>query len=132
MVYMRTFLPPTEVERLKYYRISCCGVVLGGTAAMAAYLDRMAADLADVPLKIRRKIGADTVFHNRMAHLGRDIPVVLVENNEHVATMGIEPATVYRVGPDNVIRTADDAAPAILHQYDRIPQIKAPVEARWR
>ena len=88
--------------------------------------------LRDSPLKIRRKIGADTVFHNRMAHLGRDIPVVLVENNEHVATMGIEPATVYRVGPDNVIRTAGGATPAILHQYDRIPEIKAPVEARWR
>ena len=80
----------------------------------------MTADLAAVPLKIRRKIGADTAFHNRIAHLTHAVPVVMVENNVHVATMGIEPASAYRAGPDNAIRTAAGALPAILHQYDRI------------
>ena len=133
MVYVRSFLSEDEVERLKPCRISCCGVVLGGTAAMSDYLARMNADLASVPLGIRRKIGADTAFHNRMAHLGKDVPVAMVENNVHVATMGIEPAAAYRAGPDNAIRTvAGDVLPAILHQYDRLPEIKQPVEARWR
>ncbi|MGZ3410168.1 MAG: hypothetical protein ACXWKC_20405 [Xanthobacteraceae bacterium] len=132
MVYMRSFLPPGDVEAIKSYRISCCGVVMGGMAAMTAYLDRMATDLAGVPLRIRRKIGADTAFHNRIAHLTHAAPVVLVENNLHVATMGIELASAYRVGPDNAIRTADAVLPAILHQYDRLPEIRGPVEARWR
>jgi hypothetical protein len=135
MVYMRSFLPPDQVERISAYRISCCGVVLGGAKAMTAYMNRIASDLAAVPLKVRRKIGADTAFHNRMAHLDQDnpnrIPVVLVENNVHVATMGIEPASSYRAGPDGAIRTLDGHLPAILHQYDRLPEIKAPVMARW-
>ena len=100
MVYARLFLPESDVERLKPCRISCCGVVLGGMAAMSTYLDRMNADLAAVPMKVRRKIGADTAFHNRMGHLTKDIPVEMVENNVHVATMGIEPASSYRVGAD--------------------------------
>ena len=135
MVYMRSFLPPAEVEQIAPSRISCCGVVLGGGAAMTAYLTRMAAELAAVPLKVRRKIGADTAFHNRMAHLpartSTPIPVVLVENNVHVATMGIEPASSYRSEPGGTIRTLEGHLPAILHQYDRLPEIKTPVEQRW-
>ena len=135
MVYMRSFLPPGQVSALEPFRISCCGVVLGSGKAMAAYLTRMAADLKSVPMKTRRKIGADTAFHNRMAHLDppgpSHIPVELVENNVHVATMGIEPASFYRAGPDGLIRTLDGHLPAILHQYDRVPEIKAAVEQRW-
>jgi|EndMetStandDraft_8_1072994.scaffolds.fasta_scaffold114456_2 hypothetical protein len=132
MVYARLFLPESDVEKLKPCRISCCGVVLGGMTAMTSYLERMNADLAAVPMKARRKIGADTAFHNRMGHLTKEFPVVMVENNVHVATMGIEPASVYRVGTDGVVRTAAGALPAILHQYDRLPEIKSPVESRWR
>ena len=98
---------------------------------MTAYLDRMNADLAAVPMKVRRKIGADTAFHNHMGHLTKDFPVEMVENNVHVATMGIEPASTYRIGADGAVRTASGTLPAILHQYDRLPEIKSPVEARW-
>lgn len=132
MLYMRSFLPDSDVEKLKPCRISCCGVVLGGMTTMLAYLDRMNTDLAAVPLKVRRKIGADTAFHNRMGHLTKEFPVEIVENNLHVATMGIEPASAYRVSPDGAVRTVNGTLPAILHQYDRLPEIKAPVEARWR
>lgn len=132
MIYMRSFLPPEEVEQIKPYRISCCGVVLGGIAAMTTYLDRMAADLAAVPLKIRRKIGADTAFHNRIAHLTHAAPVMLIENNKHVATMGIEPEETYGLGPSGTICTLAGKLPAILHQYDRIRRFKAVIDARWQ
>jgi hypothetical protein len=132
MVYMRSFLPADEVEQIKPCRITCCGVVMGSTAAMTAYLARMTADLAAVPLRVRRKIGADTAFHNRIAHLTHAAPGILVENNEHVATMGIEPETTYRFDAGNAILTADGRLPAILHQYDRIPKVRKAVEARWR
>jgi hypothetical protein len=132
MVYMRSFLPPDQVKAIEPFRISCCGVVLGSAQAMMAYLTQMAAELAAVPLKARRKIGADTAFHNRMAHLTHAVPVELVENNVRVATMGIEPASTYRAEPGGLIRVAADGhLPAILHQYDRLPEIKAPVESRW-
>jgi hypothetical protein len=48
-----------------------------------------------------------------------------VENNVHVATMGLEPDATYVVGADGVVRTADGRVPAILHQYDRVPLVAA-------
>jgi hypothetical protein len=129
--WAKIFLPADEVARISPCRVSCCGVVLGGTAAMAQYLQRLAAYLHALPLAIRRDGGADTVFHNRMLHLTREVPFVVVENNLHVATMGLEPADAYIVGQDGLIRTADNHLPAILHQYDRIPLLKAAVERRF-
>jgi hypothetical protein len=131
MLYMRLFLSPAQVEALAPHRISCCGVLLGGMPAVSAYLERMTAYLAAVPLNVRRKIGADTAFHNLMAHVTHEVPATIVENNVVVATMGIEPASVYVAGPDGRIRTRDGHVPAILHQYDRIPEIRAAVEARF-
>ncbi len=131
MLYMRLFLTPAEFEAIAPERISCCGVVLGGTRAVMAYLERMTARLAAVPLRVRRKIGADTAFHNLIAHATSDVPSVIVENNVLVATMGIEPAARYVVGVDRRVRTVDGNLPAILHQYDRIAEIRAPVEARF-
>jgi hypothetical protein len=130
-LYMRLFLTPAEFEAIAPHRISCCGVLLGGRRAVVAYLDRMTARLAAVPLRVRRKIGADTAFHNLIAHVTRDVPAVIVENNVLVATMGIEPAARYRVDAEGRVRTEDGHLPAILHQYDRIAEIRAPVEARF-
>jgi hypothetical protein len=129
--YMQLFLAPAEVEAIAAHRISCCGVLLGGTRAMQAYLERMTARLRAVPMAVRRKIGADTAFHNLIAHVTHEVPAVIVENNVLVATMGIEPASRYLVGADGRIRTRDGHLPAILHQYDRIEDIRAPVEARF-
>jgi hypothetical protein len=131
IAWMRTFLPPDEVARIGGCRVSCCGVVLGDATAMTDYLRRIARYLHDLPLKLRREGGADTVFHNRMAHLTREVDGVLVENNIHVATMGLEGADAYRIGDDGLIRTAAGHLPAILHQYDRIPLIRASVESRF-
>lgn len=125
------FLPPHEAERIGGCRITCCGVVLGGAPAMADYLARMAGYLRALPLGLRREGGADTVFHNRMAHLTREIDAVLVENNLHVATMGLEPVDTYRVGDDGLVRTATGHLPAILHQYDRIASVRTSVESRF-
>lgn len=131
ILYMQLFLAPAEVEAIAAHRISCCGVLLGGTQAIVAYLERMTARLRAVPLPVRRKIGADTAFHNLIAHVTREVPGVIVENNVLVATMGIEPAARYLVGADGRIRTRDGHLPAILHQYDRLEDIRAPVEARF-
>ena len=55
----------------------------------------------------------------------------IVENDVHVATMGLTPPSAYAAGADGLIRVADGRAPAILHQYDRIPALKRAVEAKY-
>jgi hypothetical protein len=118
------FLPPDQAEALSRHRISCNGIVMGGMAEMSAYLDRMAADLLGVPIETRRRGAADASMHHRLVFLAGGVPGVVMENNAHVATMGLEP-NAYAVGDDGAVRTADGHAPAVLHQYDRVPAVQA-------
>jgi hypothetical protein len=125
------FLSPAELDTIAPCRITCCGVVLGAADAMTDYLTRLAGYLHALPLRLRREGGADTVFHNKIAHLTREVAAEIVENDAHVATMGLTPPGAYRAGPDGLVRTADGRLPAILHQYDRVPDIKRAVERKF-
>jgi hypothetical protein len=125
------FLTPDEAQKIAGCRITCCGVTLGGTDEMVRYLDTLVAAIQSLPWRLRAKIGADTAFHNRMAHLTREVRMVLVENNLHVATMGLEPESVYCVDERGQIRTTKGHLPAILHQYDRHPALRAAIEAHY-
>ncbi len=129
--WAKLLLSPADFARISTCRISCCGVVVGGIGPMTAYLERMAADLHALPLRLRREGGADTVFHNRIAYLRREVDLVIVENNLHVATVGIEPISSYAIGNDHFVLTADGRAPAICHQYDRLPDLQKAIEARF-
>ncbi len=129
--WTKLFLPAEQAAALVRYRISCCGIVMGGMAEMNVYLARMAADLRAVPFADRRRGGADTSLHQRLVYLAGGVPGVVVENNVHVATMGLEPAATYLVGDDGVVRTAGGHVPAILHQYDRVPQVNAAIVKRY-
>ena len=130
--WTKLFLSPEEAAAIAPCRITCCGVVLGGAAAMSAYLTRLAGYLHGLPIGIRREGGADTVFHNKMAHLTHEVAAEIVENDVHVATMGLTPPDAYVAEPDGLIRTADGRLPAILHQYDRLPDISRLVAAKYR
>jgi hypothetical protein len=129
--WMNIFLPPAQVDALRPCRVSCCGVTIGPTAAMTKYLTRLTAYLHALPLRLRRQIGADTVFHNLMVHGTGEAPGRTVENNVHVATLGLELASAYQIAPDGEIRAASGQVPAILHQYDRISTVAAAVAARF-
>jgi hypothetical protein len=130
--WAKLFLSPAEADRISPCRITCCGVVLGDADAMAAYLARLAGYLHALPIRIRREGGADTVFHNKIAHLTHEVAATIVENDVHVATMGLTPPSAYVAGDDGLIRTADGRLPAILHQYDRLPDIARVVAAKYR
>ncbi|HEY1543377.1 MAG TPA: hypothetical protein VGG01_13275 [Xanthobacteraceae bacterium] len=129
--WAKLFLPAEQAAAVSRHRVSCCGIVIGGMAAMDAYLARMAADLRAVPLRDRRRGGADTTLHQGLVFLDGGAPGVVMENNIHVATMGIEPDSTYRIGDDGLVRTADGHVPAILHQYDRVPHISPVIAKRY-
>ena len=130
--WAKLFLSADEFAAISPCRISCCGVVLGDAASVAQYLARLAGYLQALPPELRREGGADTIFHNRMAHLTREVSGTIVENDVHVATMGISPPGTYVAGADGLIRTAAGHLPAILHQYDRLPELARFVAARYR
>jgi hypothetical protein len=129
--WAKLFLAAEEFAAITPCRISCCGVVLGDAKNATGYLTRLAGYLQALPRELRLEGGADTVIHNKMAHLTHEVPGTIIENDEHVATMGISPPGTYVAGTDGLIRTADGRLPAILHQYDRVPDIARVIAAKY-
>src|SRR6185503_19969935 len=114
-------------------RISCSGISIGGTRAMLAYLDRMRERIDEVPYRIYREIGHgyDQGLHNGLVYLDTSIVGAIVENNGHIATMALEPRSACQLGDNHRIRTTAGHLPAICHQYDRFPDLKLAMEARY-
>jgi hypothetical protein len=122
-----------QVEAVAACRISCSGITIGGTRAILVYLDRMADRIRDIHFRIYRKIGHgyDQAIHNLLVHLSPDIDGIIVQNNGHIATMALEPQSLYRLDAAAQIHTADGHLPAICHQYDRFADFRAAIEARY-
>jgi hypothetical protein len=122
-----------EAERLAACRISCSGITIGGTAAIVAYLELMVERIRVLPWRIYRQIGHgyDQAIHNYLVHLAAEVAGIVVENNRHIATMALEPRTFYRLDRQSLIHGPDDHLFAICHQYDRFPDLRKAVEARF-
>jgi hypothetical protein len=131
--WVRGCFSATEAEQLASCRISCSGITIGGTAAIIAYLEQMAARIRGMPWRIYRQIGHgyDQAIHNYLVHLDSAIDGIVVENNQHIATMALEPRAVYRLDRASLIYGPDDRLLPICHQYDRFPDLKKAVEAHF-
>jgi hypothetical protein len=122
-----------EAQALASHRICCSGITIGGTAAIAAYLEKMAARVHDTPFRVYRQIGHgyDQAIHNYLVHLDPTIDGVVVENNGHIATMALEPRAFYSLDSEARIHAPDGRLFPICHQYDRFADIRAAVEAKF-
>jgi len=131
--WVRGCFSSAEAERLAACRISCSGITIGGTAAIIAYLERMAARIRAMPWRIYRRIGHgyDQAIHNYLVHLDPAIDGIVVDNNRHIATMALEPRTFYRLDRESLIYGPDNHLFPICHQYDRFPDLLQAVEARY-
>jgi hypothetical protein len=122
-----------EAERLAACRISCSGITIGGAPAIVAYLEKMVARVRAMPWRIYREIGHgyDQAIHNYLVHLDPAIGGIVVENNCHIATMALEPRAFYRLDHESRIYGTDGHLIPICHQYDRFPDLRLAVEARY-
>ena len=131
--WVRGCFSAEEAELLAPCRISCSGITIGGTAAIVAYLERMAARIRGVSWRVYRQIGHgyDQAIHNYLVHLDSEIDGIVVENNQHIATMALEPRAFYRLDRESLIYGPGDHLFPICHQYDRFPDLRKAVEARF-
>jgi hypothetical protein len=131
--WTRGCFPAEIAAALGAQRISCSGITIGGTAAMLTYLEEMAARVRKVPMRIYRAIGHgyDQAIHNYLVHLDPAIDGIVAENNGHIATMALEPRDLYRLDAEARICAADGRLFPICHQYDRFPDIRKAIEARY-
>ena len=106
---------------------SCSGTVLGPASDLLAYLGAMRAEVSwrRIPLG-----NHDQGIHNALI-LKRRLPTATVIPNGHgrVLTMGdmLEPA----ISDEGLVTAPDGSIPAIVHQYDRFPQLAPRVLARY-
>jgi hypothetical protein len=131
--WVRGCFPAAEAEALSHHRISCSGITIGGTAEITTYLERMVAKINAVPQRIYRTIGHgyDQAIHNYLVYMQPGIDGIVEENNGHIATMALEPRDAYRLDGTARIWGSDGRLYPICHQYDRFPDIRAAVEARY-
>jgi hypothetical protein len=131
--WVRGCFPHAEAEALSHHRISCSGITIGGSAEIIAYLERMVAKINAVPQRIYRTIGHgyDQAIHNYLVYLHPGIDGIVEENNGHIATMALEPRDAYRLDDRARVFGRDGRLYPICHQYDRFPDIRAAVEARY-
>jgi hypothetical protein len=131
--WVRGCASPEHAAAVAGCRISCSGITIGGTQAVTTYLDCMNERISKIPFRVYRSIGHgyDQGIHNLLVHLNPSIDGMVVQNNGHIATMALEPQSLYRLDGNAQIHTASGHRPAICHQYDRFPTFRDAIEARY-
>jgi hypothetical protein len=123
----------TVLDRVKTKELSCAGTTIAPTARMKTYLRQM---LEQIQSMKDAYVCADQAAHNLLLHDGALEPVKRLYNFEGpVLTVGTEPQ--YRINDDGKLVNRDGSVIAIVHQYDRHPDLIELFDARafpsrWR
>jgi hypothetical protein len=98
-------LGPRLLFSLRSGAISCSGITIGGTAAIAGCLELMAERIRVLPWRICRQIGHgfDQAIHHYLVHLAPEVAGIVVENDRRIATMALEPRASYRLDRESLI-----------------------------
>jgi hypothetical protein len=124
---------PEVLERLKDDELSCAGTTLAPVPLMLRYLELMLAEIAGMKDAYEC---ADQAAHNLLLHEGKLEPVNRLRNFEGpVLTVGTEPR--YELNDDRDLVNRDGSVIAVVHQYDRHPQLvriyeEKAVPSAWR
>jgi hypothetical protein len=107
--------------------ICCSGVTIGTQEAILRYLKLMVSEI----VALRHEIGGvDQAIHNWLLYSGQLDPVTVHPNGRSsVLTLG-RVTTVQREG--HTVHNDDGSLPAIVHQYDRHPDLERAVTTRYR
>jgi hypothetical protein len=105
--------------------VSCSGTTFGDISGIRHYLSEML--LAMMRARNLGKIsGGDQGIHNYV-RLENKLPGLILHANRQgpVMTMGVMRPGDYRMSPNGLVLNEDDSVPPVLHQYDRLPELKA-------
>jgi hypothetical protein len=110
---------PEVLERLKDKEMSCAGTTLASVPRMMRYLELM---LAEIERMKDAYECADQAAHNLLLHEGKLDPVQRHYNfSGPILTVGTEPR--YRLNEAGKLLNRDGSVIAIVHQYDRHPDL---------
>jgi hypothetical protein len=104
--------------------VVCSGVALGDLASMRGYLATVAREIDPRLRATNYMAGYDQGIVNRLCHRG-EIPGLLLHPyaSSPVLHLGNAPPGSVRVGASGEVQNDDGAVVAIVHQYDRHPEL---------
>jgi hypothetical protein len=120
---------PEFVERHADEIVSCSGTTFGDTAIIREYLAQMVAAMMQAR-NLGKISGGDQGIHNYL-RLEKKLNHLTIHANRHgaVLTMGVMQPGDYRTGPTGLVLNEDGSVPPVLHQYDRLPDLKKRLQA---
>jgi hypothetical protein len=117
---------PAIRDELAAKRISCVGVVLGSGTVIATYLHRLVEALTRPGIDIARFHGADTGAHNMVVYRGALTNVRFADfSSGGILNMHGLRTECIRWTPDGLLCDANQKPFAVIHQYDRHPEVHA-------
>jgi hypothetical protein len=125
--------PPEVLGRLKDKEMSCAGTTMAPVPLMMRYLRQMLAEIAGMN---DAYACADQAAHNVLLHEGKLDPVARLRNFAGpILTLGSEPR--YELNEQKELVNRDGSIIAVIHQYDRHPELVRIFEAKavpsaWR
>jgi len=107
--------------------VSCSGTVLGSARDIKRYLSAMSHEIG----RHSRPMGShDQGVHNYLLYTGQLEPAEIHQNGiSDVLTMGLE--RNIRTDTDGTVLNNDGSIPGIVHQYDRHPELREALHAKW-
>jgi hypothetical protein len=117
---------PDMLARIGAHRVSCVGVTSGDREAILRYLSLFSDQLLALSPREAGVAGADTAIHNVLLRTGRLGPVHELEPlASPVATLNEIEESALSLGPTGLLLNRDGGEVSVLHQYDRLPGLRA-------
>lgn len=101
--------------------ISCAGTTWGTTSAILDYLEKMLGEIQGVPDAV---MAIDQANHNYLIWKSK-LPGVHFLNNDDGVVLTLSYEHDYIIGADKQVRVANGRVVNVLHQFDRMPDLKA-------
>jgi len=118
------------VDRYAQEIVSCSGTTYGDTASIRAYLSQMVAAMLRAR-NLAKISGGDQGIHNYV-RLEKKLDNIILHPNRSgaVMTMGVMQAGDFRLNGSETVLNEDDTVPPVLHQYDRLPELKKKLQTK--
>ena len=129
--WIRSAFGDFALDEVRGRRMSCAGTVLGTSTGILRYLLVMQLGAFECAAPARLLEGIDQAIHNVMLYRGRFAGAVVVDNAEHVFTMGIVPKNQIIITRDGRITDRDGRICPIVHQYNRHPAVTALIREQY-
>ena len=129
--WIRSAFGDRALDEVRCRRMSCAGTVLGTWTGILRYLLVMQSGAFECSVPARLLEGVDQAIHNVMLYRDRLAGAVVVDNAEHVFTMGIVPQKHIVITSDGRIADRDGRICPVVHQYNRHPAVMKLVRERY-